>query len=167
VPTIAAGRSRRQFVPRPREHRDRYPRLHSALAGHNVVQTDSSPSYSTLRATLTMRSAGWTRSRIRLARNGYPSARGRNEVLLSAGWACDFFVAVTAMFRAFSVFLVLDVGTRRIPHSNVTAHIQRLEAGGRCDAGLSSRHSAHVCDARVGFRARIGWDAAECQGRIC
>jgi putative transposase len=36
--------------------------------------------------------------------------------------ACDFFVAVTATFRLVYVFLVLEIGTRRILHWNVTAH---------------------------------------------
>ena len=36
--------------------------------------------------------------------------------------ACDFFVAVTATFRTVYVFVVLDVGTRRIMHWNVTEH---------------------------------------------
>jgi putative transposase len=36
--------------------------------------------------------------------------------------ACDFFVAVTATFRVVDVFVVLEVGTRRIVHWNVTAH---------------------------------------------
>jgi transposase InsO family protein len=36
--------------------------------------------------------------------------------------ACDFFVVVTAMFRVFYVFVVLEVGTRRILHWNVTNH---------------------------------------------
>jgi len=36
--------------------------------------------------------------------------------------ACDFFVAISATFRAFYVFVVLDVGTRRIRHCNVTDH---------------------------------------------
>jgi putative transposase len=36
--------------------------------------------------------------------------------------ACDFFVAVTATFRILYVFVVLEVGTRRIVHWNVTAH---------------------------------------------
>jgi L-fuconate dehydratase len=34
--------------------------------------------------------------------------------------ACDFFMAVTATFRVFYIFVVLDVGTRRILHWNVT-----------------------------------------------
>ena len=36
--------------------------------------------------------------------------------------ACDFFVTVTARFRLVYVFVVLDVGTRRLVHWNVTAH---------------------------------------------
>jgi putative transposase len=36
--------------------------------------------------------------------------------------ACDFCVAVTATFRFFSVFVVLEHATRRILHVNVTAH---------------------------------------------
>jgi transposase InsO family protein len=36
--------------------------------------------------------------------------------------ACDFFVVVTATFRALYVFVVMELGTRRILHHNVTAH---------------------------------------------
>jgi putative transposase len=36
--------------------------------------------------------------------------------------ACDFFVTITARFRTLYVFVVLDVGTRRIAHCNVTEH---------------------------------------------
>ena len=36
--------------------------------------------------------------------------------------ASDFFVVVTATFRVISVFVVLEVGTRRIVHFNVTEH---------------------------------------------
>jgi transposase InsO family protein len=36
--------------------------------------------------------------------------------------ACDFFVAVTATFRLVYVSLVLEIGTRRILHWNVTEH---------------------------------------------
>lgn len=36
--------------------------------------------------------------------------------------ACDFFVAVTATFKVLYVFVVLEVGTRRIAHWNLTAH---------------------------------------------
>jgi transposase InsO family protein len=36
--------------------------------------------------------------------------------------ASDFFVVLTATFRILYVFVVLEVGTRRILHWNVTAH---------------------------------------------
>ena len=36
--------------------------------------------------------------------------------------ACDFFVTVTATFRVLYIFVVLEVGTRRILHWNVTDH---------------------------------------------
>jgi len=36
--------------------------------------------------------------------------------------ACDFFVVVTVTFRVVYVFVVLEVGTRRLLHWNVTAH---------------------------------------------
>jgi putative transposase len=40
----------------------------------------------------------------------------------SAVLACGFFVTITATFRVLYVFVVLDVGTRRIAHWNVTDH---------------------------------------------
>jgi transposase InsO family protein len=40
----------------------------------------------------------------------------------SAVLACDFCVAVTATFRMVYIFVVLDVGTRRIVHWNATEH---------------------------------------------
>src|SRR5262249_55948904 len=39
-----------------------------------------------------------------------------------AALACDFFVTITALFRTLYVFVVLDVGSRRILHWNVTDH---------------------------------------------
>jgi transposase InsO family protein len=36
--------------------------------------------------------------------------------------ACDFFVVVTATFRVLYGFVVMEIGTRRIVHQNVTAH---------------------------------------------
>ncbi len=36
--------------------------------------------------------------------------------------ACDFFVAVTATFRLLYVFVVIEHGTRRLAHINVTAN---------------------------------------------
>jgi putative transposase len=36
--------------------------------------------------------------------------------------ACDFFVSVTASFRVLYVFVVMEIGSRRILHGNVTEH---------------------------------------------
>jgi putative transposase len=36
--------------------------------------------------------------------------------------ACDFLVAVTTRFQILYVFLILELGSRRILHFNVTAH---------------------------------------------
>ena len=36
--------------------------------------------------------------------------------------ACDFFVVITANFRILYVFLLMEVGTRRVLHHNVTGH---------------------------------------------
>jgi len=40
----------------------------------------------------------------------------------SAILACNFFVAVTATFRMLYVFVVIEHGTRRLAHVNVTTH---------------------------------------------
>jgi transposase InsO family protein len=44
----------------------------------------------------------------------------RNQA--SAILACDFFVTVTATFRMLYVFVVIEHGTRRLAHVNVTTH---------------------------------------------
>jgi len=36
--------------------------------------------------------------------------------------ACDFFVSVTARFQVLYVFVIMEIGTRRLVHFNVTAH---------------------------------------------
>ena len=36
--------------------------------------------------------------------------------------ACDFFVVVTAHFRILYVFVIMEIGTRKIAHFNVTDH---------------------------------------------
>jgi hypothetical protein len=49
--------------------------------------------------------------------------------------ACDFFIVVTATFQRLYVFVLLDIGTRRIVHWNLTDHprskwtIQRFRNG--------------------------------------
>jgi hypothetical protein len=48
--------------------------------------------------------------------------------------ASDFFVVVTATFRLLYVFVVLEVGSRRILHWNVTAHGRSFrDRGSRID----------------------------------
>ena len=41
---------------------------------------------------------------------------------IAATRVCDFCVAVTATFRVLYVFVVMEVGARRLVHSNVTPH---------------------------------------------
>jgi hypothetical protein len=36
--------------------------------------------------------------------------------------AADFFVVITAAFRTLYVFVVIEIGSRKILHQNVTAH---------------------------------------------
>jgi len=57
-------------------------------------------------------------------RNGVSSQRWMTFVRnhAQAILACDFFVTVTANFRLLYVFVIMEVGTRRIAHFNVTAH---------------------------------------------
>ena len=61
---------------------------------------------------------------VRPPRGGRPSQRWATFVRnhAHAVLACDFFITVTARFRVLYVFVVLDVGTRRIVHWNVTEH---------------------------------------------
>jgi putative transposase len=61
--------------------------------------------------------------------------RGTGKRATSQGWltfvrnhaqaivACDFCVAVTATFRIFYVFVVIEHVSRQLRHVNVTAHI--------------------------------------------
>jgi transposase InsO family protein len=70
----------------------------------------------------------------RTVRRYMPSETGPGKRVPSQRWmtfvrnhaqailACDFFVVVTASFRVLCVFVLLEVGTRRIVHFNVTAH---------------------------------------------
>jgi putative transposase len=59
---------------------------------------------------------------------------GRRQTVPSQRWmtfvrnhakamlACDFFVSVTVRFRVVYVFLIMEVGTRRLIHFNITSH---------------------------------------------
>lgn len=70
----------------------------------------------------------------RTVRRYIPDERGPVTSVCSQRWmtfvrnhahailACDFFVTVTANFRLLYVFVIMDIGTRRIVNFNVTAH---------------------------------------------
>ena len=71
--------------------------------------------------------------------------------------ACDFFVAVTASFRLLYVFVVIEHGSRRLLHLNVTGHpsaawtLQQL----REVVGLESRHRFLLHDRDSIFSAEL------------
>ncbi len=63
-----------------------------------------------------------------LQRGGAPRAGARSQTWSTfvrnharSVLACDFFATVTATFRVFHVFVVLEVGTRRIPAGFITS----------------------------------------------
>jgi putative transposase len=70
----------------------------------------------------------------RTVRRYLPKHRGSGNGQRSQRWssfvrnhaqailACDFFVTVTANFRMLYVLVIMEVGSRRIAHVNVTAH---------------------------------------------
>jgi hypothetical protein len=74
--------------------------------------------------TVSPRTVGRYLRRLRPSRGGRPAQRWATFVRnhAHAVLACDFFTAITVHFRILYVFIVLDVGTRRIVHRNVTAH---------------------------------------------
>ena len=74
--------------------------------------------------TVSPRIVGRHLRRLRPSRGGRPAQRWATFVRnhAHAVLACDFFLTVTAGFQLLSVFVVLEVGTRRILHWNVTAH---------------------------------------------
>ncbi len=55
---------------------------------------------------------------------GHPRNTGRrsSETTRDQSLPCDFLVSVTARFRVLYVLVVMEVGTRKILHCNVTAH---------------------------------------------
>jgi putative transposase len=70
--------------------------------------------------------------------------------------ACDFVITVTARFRVIYAFVVLEVGTRRIVHWNVTEHptadwtipqfrsVMTPETSHRFVDGTASAHNARA-----------------------
>ncbi|MGA3324411.1 MAG: hypothetical protein ABSF45_08050 [Terriglobia bacterium] len=51
-----------------------------------------------------------------------PSSQRWRTFVRKAILACDFFVAVTARFQVLYVFVIMEVGCRRITHFNGTTH---------------------------------------------
>jgi putative transposase len=74
--------------------------------------------------TVSPRTVGRYLRRLRPSRGGRPAQRWATFVRnhAHAVLACDFFTTITVRFRILYVFVVLDVGTRRIVHWNVTEH---------------------------------------------
>jgi hypothetical protein len=74
--------------------------------------------------TVSPRTVGRYLRRLRPSRGGRPAQRWATFVRnhAHAVLACDCFLTITARFRVLYVFVVLDVGTRRIVHGNVTEH---------------------------------------------
>jgi hypothetical protein len=76
--------------------------------------------FSTHSARLLASRTGAARQREDLSQNWRTFVRNHAQSIV----ACDFLVVVTARFRTLYVFLLMEVGTRRIVHCHVT-HIQR------------------------------------------
>jgi putative transposase len=74
--------------------------------------------------TVSPRTVGRYLQRLRPFSGDRPSQRWTTFVRnhARAVLACDFFTTITVHFRILYVFVVLDVGTRRIVHWNVTEH---------------------------------------------
>ena len=51
--------------------------------------------------------------------------------------ACDFFTTITVRFRILYVFVVLDIGTQRIVHWNVTAQATEDWTIQQCRTGIT------------------------------
>jgi hypothetical protein len=87
--------------------------------------------------------------------------------------ACDFFVVITAAFRTLYVFLVMEIGSRRILHYNVTVHPTaewtRNSSANRCQAIISTASSSMTAIAssqRKSTRVWRSWGYEFC-GRRC
>jgi hypothetical protein len=64
--------------------------------------------------------------------------------------ACDFFVVVTASFRTLYVLVIMELGTRRILHQNVTAHPTAEWILQQFREGVSGRACLSIRDPRPG-----------------
>src|ERR1700739_1445357 len=71
--------------------------------------------------------------------------------------ACDFLVVVTARFRTLSVFLLMEVGTRRIVYCNVTAHPTATWTSQQLREAIPSDHSYRFLSMTVTRSSRLRW----------
>jgi putative transposase len=78
----------------------------------------------------------------------------------SAMLACDLFVTITARFRTLYVLVVLEVGTRRIVHWNVTEHPTAdwtVQQSGRLLRAINRNASSFITATASILRLSTGW----------
>ncbi len=94
--------------------------------------------------TVSPRTVGRYLQRLRPSRGERPAQRWATFVRnhAHAVLACDFFTTITVGFRVLYVFVVLDVGTRRIVHWNVAAHPTADWTNQRCRTAITGE-TAH------------------------
>src|SRR5499427_6746311 len=110
------------------------PRIPTALQKLIVMMADDNPTWGEERIAAELLLKVGIRISPRTVRRYMPDDTRRQRGPSSQRWmtfvrnhaqgilACDFFVTVTAGFRVLYAFVVMEVGTRRIAHFNVTAH---------------------------------------------
>ena len=108
--------------------------------------------------TVSPRTVGRYLQHLRPSRGGRPSQRWTTFVRnhAHAVLACDFFTTITVHFRILYVFVVLDVGTRRIVHWNVTEHPTADWTIQQCRTGHHRRDRASLPDPRPRRDLRLG-----------
>jgi len=110
------------------------PRIPAELQKLIAEMADDNPTWGEERIAAELRLKLGIRISPRTVRRYLPPASGPRRGASSQRWmtfvrnhtqgilACDFFVSVTASFRVLYVFVVMEVGRRRIAHFNVTRH---------------------------------------------
>ena len=110
------------------------PRLPATLRALIVEMVRSNPTWGEERVASELLLKLGIRVSPRTVRRYMPDTKGPWNGVSSQRWitfvrnhahailACDFFVSVTARFRLVYVFVIMEVGTRRIAHFNVTEH---------------------------------------------
>src|SRR5215471_9581191 len=110
------------------------PRIPAELQKLMVMMADDNPTWGEERIAAELLMKVGIRVSPRTVRRYMPDDPGPQRGASSQRWmtfvrnhaqgilACDFFVTVTASFRVLYVFVIMEVGTRRIAHFNVTAH---------------------------------------------